>query len=171
VIASKNTTIHQGDQVDAGTLWAPSVNATEKVTSQGVGVGLTYNLPRNFSINGNYNWAVYSANESGDFRAGFNTPKNRYSVGISNRKVTKNIGFNVNFRYQDMFHWVSSYGEWDVPRYGVLDAQLSYKIAPIKTLIKLGGTNIGGGDYRNSLGGPFVGQQYYVSVTFDEFLK
>jgi outer membrane receptor protein involved in Fe transport len=171
LIVSKNKTSHQGQQVDAGTLWAPSVNATEKVTSQGVGVGLTYNLPRNFSINGNYNWAAYSANESGDFRAGFNTPKNRYSIGLSNRKVTKNIGFNVNFRYQDMFHWTSSYGEWDVPRFGVVDAQVSYKLAPIKTVIKLGGTNIGGGDYRTSLGGPFVGQQYYVSVTFDEFLK
>ena len=171
VIASKNFTMHQGDTVYAGTLWAPSVNATEKVTSQGFGAGLTYSLfPSGYSINGNYNWAIYSANESTDFRAGFNTPRNRYSVGLSNRKVTKNIGFNVNFRYQDKFHWVSSYGEWDVPAFGVIDAQVSYKLAPIKTVIKIGGTNIGGGDYRTSLGGPFVGQQYYISVTFDESL-
>lgn len=182
VIASKAATHQYGgyqgssvtgdpSQIDAGTLWAPSVNASQGVTSQGIGVGITYNLPKNFAINGNYNYAVYSANESGDFRAGFNTPKNRYSIGLSNRKVTKNIGFNVNYRYQDMFHWVSSYGEWNVPKYGVLDAQISYKMTPIKTILKVGGTNIGGGDYRNSLGGPFVGQQYYISLTFDEFLK
>ncbi len=171
VIVGKNSTMHQGKQVDAGTLWAPSVNATEKVTSQGIGLGLTYVLVDNFSLNGNYNWAIYSANESADFRAGFNTPKNRYSIGLSNPKLAGNLGFNINFRYQDKFHWESSYGEWDVPAFGVLDAQVSYKVPTLKTLFKLGGTNLGGGDYRTSLGGPFVGQQYYISVTFDEFMK
>jgi iron complex outermembrane recepter protein len=38
-------------------------------------------------------------------------------------------------------------------------------------MFKLGATNIGGGDYRTNIGAPFVGQQYYVSITFDEFLK
>ena len=41
----------------------------------------------------------------------------------------------------------------------------------IKTIIKIGGTNIAGKDYRTNLGGPFVGQQYYISLTFDEFLN
>jgi hypothetical protein len=41
----------------------------------------------------------------------------------------------------------------------------------MKTVVKIGGTNIGGGDYRTNLGSPFVGQTYYISLTFDEFLK
>jgi outer membrane cobalamin receptor len=52
-----------------------------------------------------------------------------------------------------------------------VDAQVSYKVTSIKTLVKVGGTNILGGDYRTNLGGPFIGQQYYISLTFDEFLK
>ena len=87
------------------------------------------------------------------------------------RKVIKNLGFNLNFRYQDGFLWESSYGKWNVPKFGVFDAQVSYKIAPAKTVLKIGGTNIGGGDYRTNLGAPFVGQTYYISLTFDEFLK
>jgi iron complex outermembrane recepter protein len=139
--------------------------------SHGIGLGLTYSLPRNFTLNGNYNYATYHASdESNGFIAGFNTPQNRFSIGLANRKLVKNVGFNVNYRWQEMFQWQSSYGQWNVPAYGVVDAQITYK-TPLKVVFKVGGTNIGGGDYRTNLGAPFVGQQYYVSVTFDEFLK
>ncbi len=171
IVASKAATQQQGKQVNAGSLFSLYTNSAETVKSQGVGVGLTYNLPMNFTVNGSYNWASYTANESADFRAGFNTPTNKYSVGIGNRKVAKNLGFNVNLRYQDGFFWSSSYGTWNVPSYGVLDAQVNYKVPSIKTIFKLGGTNIGGSDYRTNFGAPFVGQTYYISLTFDEFLN
>jgi iron complex outermembrane receptor protein len=170
-IRSKNATTHQGKAVAAATLFSPYVNSSEDVTSYGVGLGLSYSLPMNFVVNGSYNYATFDANESVDFRAGFNTPKNKVSFGLSNRKITKNLGFNINYRWQETFLWQSSYGEWNVPEYGVVDAQVSYKLAPIKTVVKIGGTNIGGGDYRTNLGSPFIGQQYYISLTFDEFLK
>jgi iron complex outermembrane recepter protein len=130
-------------------------------------------LPRNFELNGNYNYAAFVADETPDFRSGFNTPENRFSVGIANRKLlkSKNLGFNINFRYQQEFLWQSSYGEWNVPEYGVLDAQINYKVPKIKTMFKIGGTNLGGGDYRTNLGSPFIGQMYYISLTFDEFLR
>ncbi len=92
-------------------------------------------------------------------------------MGLSNRKVTENLGFSVNFRWQEAFLWESDFGIWEVPEFGVFDAQVSYKLSPIKTIIKLGGQNIGGSDYRTNFGGPFVGQQYYVSLTFDEMFK
>lgn len=171
IVAIKKPTTHQGAPVLPGALYSPYTNSTQDVTSYGVGLGLTYSLPKNFIVNGNYNYADFSATESTEFRAGFNTPKNRFSVGVSNRKVIKNVGFNINYRYQDAFQWQSSYGIWTVPSFGVLDAQLNYKVSAMKSLIKLGATNLGGGDYRTNLGAPFVGQQYYITITFDEFLN
>ena len=171
IVASKVGTKHQGKDVVAGSLFSPYTNSAEKVKSYGVGLGLSYNLPRNFVLSGNYSFAQYEANESPAFRANFNTPKNKYNIGISNRKITKNMGFNVNFRYQDGFRWESSYGIWDVPSFGVVDAQINYKLSPLKTMLKIGGTNIGGSDYRTNFGAPFVGQQYYISLTFDEFFN
>ena len=94
---------------------------------------MSYNLPKNFVASGNYNYATFEATEDQDFTAGFNTPKNRLSVGISNRKIMKDLGFSVNYRYQDRFLWQSSYGNWSVPPFGVLDAQVSYKVSPIKS--------------------------------------
>lgn len=171
IVASKNPTTHQGNAIRPGTLFSPYVNSTREVTSFGAGLGFTYKLPRDFELNGNYNYANYTAQEDADFRAGFNTPKNRGSIGLSNRKIFKNFGASINYRYQTAFLWESSYGTWNVPEFGVLDAQVSYTVPSIKSVIKLGGTNLGGGDYRTNLGSPYVGQQYYISITFDEFLK
>jgi outer membrane receptor protein involved in Fe transport len=170
-VVSKLPTTHQGTQIGAGSLWYPYTNSPYTLTSQGVGLGLTYNLPKAFVLTGNYNYASFSGQTTPDFQANFNTPQNRYSVGLGNRKIVKNLGFNVNFRYQDKFKWESSYGVADIAAYGVLDAQLSYKVSAMKSVFKLGGTNLGGGDYRTNFGAPFIGQMYYVSITFDEFLK
>lgn len=129
------------------------------------------NLPKDFSLNGNYNWTTFSANESPDFIAAFNTPRNRFSVGISNRKIVKYFGFNISYQYQETFLWYSTWSPsgWHVPAFGVVDAQVNYKSGPV--VFKIGGVNIGGKDYRTSIGGPFVGQQYYISVTYDQFSK
>jgi len=170
-VVSKAPTTHQGATIKAGSLWYPYTNSPYTLTSQGVGLGLTYNLPKNFTLTGNYNYATFSGQTTSDFQANFNTPQNRYSFGVGNRKLAKNLGFNVNFRYQDSFLWESSYGVATIPAYGVLDAQVSYKVPAMKSVFKIGGTNLGGNDYRTNFGAPFIGQMYYVSITFDEFLK
>lgn len=169
----KSPAEHHNETVPAGTVYSAYVNHPEDVTSFGVGLGITYNLPRNFTLNGTYSYATFDDNSDGEseFRAGFNTPENKFTVGIGNRKLTDNFGFNINFRWQEGFLWQSDFGFWNVPEFGVLDAQVSYKVPSIKTIIKLGGTNLAGKDYRTNLGGPFIGQQYYLSLTFDEFLN
>lgn len=169
----RTPTTHHGETVPAGTVYSAYVNFPEDVTSIGVGIGLTYNLPSDFLINGSYTYATFDDNSEANsaFRAGFNTPENKFTVGIGNRRITDNLGFNINFRWQEEFLWQSDFGSWNVPAFGVLDAQVSYKVPAIKTIFKLGGTNIAGSDYRTNLGGPFVGQQYYLSLTFDEFLN
>lgn len=172
-VASKTPSVHQGTTLAPGTIFSLYSNSPEEITSYGVGLGVTYNLPKGYSISGNYSYADFSVDqvENRIFNAGFNTPNNKFNVGIGNRKVTKNLGFNINYRWQEGFDWFSSFGAWYVPEFGVLDAALSYKVSSIKSVVKVGGTNLGGGDYRTNLGGPFVGQMYYISITFDEFFK
>lgn len=137
IVASKAATSHQGKQINAGSLFSPYTNSTEDVKSMGVGLGLSYTVYKTYVLNGNYNWSDFTANESAEFNAGFNTPKNRMSVGIGNRKLAKNLGFNVNFRYQDAFQWQSSYGRWTVPAYGVIDAQVNYRCHPSRRCLRL----------------------------------
>lgn len=169
----KSPTSHHGATVRAGTVYSAYVNSPEDVNSYGVSLGITYSLPKYYALNGSYSFATFDDNSgvNSQVRTAFNTPENKFTVGIGNRKVTKNFGFNINFRWQEKFLWQSDFGSWNVPEFGVLDAQLSYKVPSIKTIFKLGGTNLAGNDYRTNLGGPFVGQQYYLSLTFDEFFN
>lgn len=172
-VASKTSSVHQGTTLNPGTVFSLYSNSPEQVKSWGVGLGVTYNFLRGYQLTVNYNYADFSLEqvEGRVYNAGFNTPNNKFSVGIGNRKLTKNLGFNINYRWQQEFDWFSSYGEWTVPAFGVVDAAISYRMPSIKSVVKLGGTNLGSGDYRTNIGGPFVGQMYYVSITFDEFFK
>ncbi len=171
VVVGKVSTTHQGAQVNAGQSWVLATNSPNELTSYGVGLGLTYNLNRNFVLNGNYNYTTFSGQLEPGFLAQFNTPENRFSIGVGNQKLTRNLGFNLNYRYQQAFHWESLFGEASIPAFGVLDAQVNYTLTSLKTILKIGGTNLGGKDYRTSFGSPYVGQIYYISLVFDELLK
>lgn len=172
-VRSKLPVQHQGRTLAGGTAFRPYSNSPETVNSYGIGLGLTWSLPNNFNISGNYSYADFSVDEveGRDFQAGFNTPNNRFSVTLANRKVVENLGFAIAYRWQEGFEWQSAFGDWMVPEFGVLDAQVNYKLESLKTIVKIGATNLGGADYRTNAGAPFVGQQYYVSLTFDEFLN
>ena len=170
-VASMHETTHQGVTLPVGTIFSPYVNVTETVKSQGIGLGITYKIfpTKDYILTGSYSYATFDVDS--EYRTGFNTPNNKFTVGLGNRRLTKNFGFNLNYRWQETFLWESDFGSWDVPEFGVFDAQVSYKMSAIKTILKLGGQNIGGGDFRTNFGSAYVGQQYYISITFDEFLS
>jgi outer membrane receptor protein involved in Fe transport len=148
-------------------------NATEQVSSQGAVAGLTYNLPRNYTLGGNYSWNVLQDVPEG-FLAEFNTPEHKVNFNFGNRKVTENFGFNIMWRWQEAFEWQSSFtlpANGMVPSYSTMDAQVSYKMTGMKSILKLGGSNIFNKKYNQSLGGPNIGAIYYVSILFDEMLR
>ncbi len=145
-------------------------NIDDKVTTQGAALLIDYLLPRNFSIGGNYSWNVINEIREG-FLAEFNTPEHKINFTFGNRKVTDNLGFRINYHWQSEFEWQSSFTiprNGNVPSYSTLDAQITYKLPSMKSLLKLGGSNILNQKYIPSLGGPNIGAIFYVSLTFDE---
>lgn len=146
-------------------------NLDDEVTSQGAAIGLTYNLPRGYTIGGNYNWNRLEGGFSDNNLTEFNTPEHKFNIQFGNRKVTDNLGFNLTYRWQEAFRWESSFAIGDVPSYATLDAQVSYRMQELKSVVKLGATNLMGDPYIQSLGGPNIGSIYYVSLTFDELMN
>jgi outer membrane receptor protein involved in Fe transport len=146
------------------------VNAPGKVKAFGWGFSLEYVLPRGFSVGGNM-----SSDDLGDvptgFKAEFNSPKYRANVFVANNGIgsKKRIGFSVNWRWQDSFFYDSDFADGTVPSFNTVDAQVSYKFPQIRSIIKLGGTNVLNQYYYNSLGNPFVGGLYYVSFAYNVF--
>ncbi len=141
------------------------------VKAHGAAFGLTFNLPKNYSLSGNYNFNKLLSSPTEGFLNDFNTPEHKGNIIFGNRKLTKNLGFNVAWRYQTAFRWESSFARGDVPAISNFDAQLSYKVSSIKSIIKVGGSNVLNNRYFMNFGGPTSGAIYYISITFDELLN
>ncbi|MEJ2005287.1 MAG: TonB-dependent receptor, partial [Cyclobacteriaceae bacterium] len=128
-------------------------NYDQRITSQGAVVGLTYSLPRSYTLSGNYSWNVLNDEIVGGLSE-FNTPEHKYNISLSNRKLTDLLGFNITYRWQTDFVWESSFARGPVPSYGTLDAQVSFKLDNLKSIVKVGGSNLLNNYYIQSLGGP-----------------
>ena len=48
-----------------------------------------------------------------------------------------------------------------------MDAQLNYRVPCIKSIFKIGGTNLGGKEYVSAVGSGLIGQQYFISWTIN----
>lgn len=158
------------------------VNRTEIIRSYGWAFGADYQLPKGYTLGGNISSDVLANIDDLDgFQPAFNAPRYRTNVTFANRNINnKNIGFALAYRWQDEFVWQSSFVGPAVstqqlslmPAFGTLDAQVSYKVKSMKSIIKLGGQNLfNRNGYRQAWGNPTVGTMYFVSITFDEFLN
>lgn len=70
--------------------------------------------------------------------------------------------------------WVeqgNTQGDSWLPAWNTLDAQVSWRIPRMKTIVKAGGTNLLNQYYAQGYGLARIGGLYYVSLTFDEWLK
>lgn len=156
------------------------VNREEIIKSYGWALGLDYQLPKGYTIGGNVSFnKLDNIDDLDGFQPAFNTPEYRTVFNFANREIVKNLGFGISWRWQDEFVWqssfvsnnVSSQGLSVMPAFSIFDAQVSYKIKSIKSIIKVGGTNLLNSGYRQAWGNPNVGSMYFVSITFDEFLN
>ena len=150
------------------------VNADGTVESNGWALQLDYSLPKGYRLGGNvsYNKLISQSDlTSQGFQAQFNTPKYRYNLSFSNREILPNLGFSVAWRWQQAFLWESAIGTGVIDDFGTLDAQVSYKVKSLKSIFKLGGSNITDKRYVTSFANPGMGGIYYFQIIFDQFLN
>jgi iron complex outermembrane receptor protein len=183
--ASPGLPIESGIGVGSFNGYSRTVNTSETINVRGFALGLNYTLPKGFNIGGNV-----ANNELTDFTPSpevqysqFNTPKYRYNLSFGKRITSSSFfGFNLAYRYQQAFLWESSFvipsgtttalfADTKVPAISNLDAQISLKVPKIKSIVKLGATNLIGKSYIQAYGSPTIGSTYYVSITFDELLN
>jgi iron complex outermembrane receptor protein len=147
-------------------------NAKNKYTTYGSTLGLTYNFYKTFTISGNVNFNDIKGNSTPDlFVTGFNTPKWTSNISFGNRAITKNIGFNIVWKWQDSFLWESPLVTGQVEAINNVDAQITYRIPKVKSTIKFGGANVFNNRRIQYAGGPTIGALYYVAITVDGLLR
>ena len=142
-------------------------NTDVEVKSYGFGLGLTKKIYKNFELSGNYNYSAFDFDQAEDpnFESSFNTPKHRVKGSLSNDKLFGNLGFSVSARWNSEYLWESSFADGMIDEATVIDVQANYTIKSLKSILKVGATNIGGKEYGQVIGSGLIGQQYFVSLT------
>ena len=174
-------------------------NNFNEIFVNGWGFGVDYALGQGFTVAGNYARQVGTItlrdaqgnvrkNRAGEDvikrrmsdpdvaqlgRNFFISPENRYNITVANPKLTKQLGFAVTYRWTDKM-WVeqgTTQGDVFLPAWNSLDAQVSYRVPTLKSVVKLGGSNILNQYYSQGYGLARIGGLYYLSITFDEFFR
>lgn len=147
-------------------------NAEDRVSAQGATLGLSYLLPRDFTIGGNVTWAEFDLkNADPNEIPRFNTPKWRTTMTFGNSRLWKNGGFQVAWRWQDTFDWYGTFNQMrpgTIKAYSIVDASVNYRVPAIKSMFKLGANNLFNKQVYQAYGSPSIGAMYYVSITFDQ---
>ncbi len=145
------------------------VNTDNSVKAIGWGVSLDYQLGMGFNARVNISGDQLN-NVPDDLVTFFNTPKLRYNLGLGNESIAKsNWGFNLLWRWQDEVEWQGTFGTGLIDAYSTFDAQVSYRIPKIKSMVKIGGSNILNKYYTSAFGNPLIGGVYYVSFGYNVF--
>lgn len=176
-----------------------NVNSTNDVLVRGWAVGGELISKRDFVLSGNFahqvglitlqdvlgnvindnvgkpiiNQKMSSSEVARRGRNYFNSPENRYNLMLSNTHLTDRVGASVAIRWTDKMWYEQGVTAGDVwlPSWSSLDAQVSYKMPALKSVIKIGGTNVLNKYYAQGYGLAQIGGLYYVSLTFDELMR
>jgi iron complex outermembrane receptor protein len=148
-------------------------NSTKQNISYGATVGASYNFYEKYTVSANINYNdIQNVDRTDIFITAFNTSKWVTNVTFGNREIVKNLGFNIVGKWQDAFYWESPLANGNVPAFFTLDAQVSWRLPALKTVAKIGGTNLLNNRYIQYAAGSTIGGFYYVALTFDTgFLK
>jgi len=154
--------------------FAVYTNIPDEITSVGGSANLEFELPNDYRLGLNYTHTTFNADSAlannPGFLAAFNTPKNRMGATISNRDLYKGLGFSVHFRWSEAYLWESPFGIGEIPSRAQLDAAVFLRLENMKSVVKLGGSNLLRQEYKSVYGGPNVGSTFYLSFVIDELI-
>lgn len=144
-------------------------NSPADISSYGGSLGISTRLYADFNFGVSYTLAKFDFDQSTDpdYEAGFNTPEHKVKISFGNPKIVKNLGFNINYRWSDVYFWESTFVDAKVSARSVVDAQINYTVPGIKSTFKIGGANIGSHEYYSAPGVGKIGSQYYASWTIN----
>lgn len=142
-------------------------NSPADITSYGATIGLDTKILGNYSFGVNYTLSKFEFDQASDpdYEASFNTPEHKVKVSFGNTNLFENFGFNINYRWSDIYLWESTFANAMIDARSVVDAQINYTIPKWKSTFKIGGANIGGKEYYSAPGVGKIGSQYFVSWT------
>ena len=145
-----------------------NTNVDQTVKSQGAGISVGYAFGPALTVTGNYS---YNALITKDFQPGtlsfFNTPQNKFNLGVDGQLFERKLSYNANFRYVDSYVFESTFATGTIPSAQVVDAQFGYAVPKLHTTVQVGGTNLFDSTNFQVYGAASQGRIVYTGLLFD----
>jgi predicted chitinase len=81
-----------------------ATNSKERITTQGITIGLNYYIGDHLALNGNYSWNKLNKQSEDPIIPAYNTPENKFNLGFQGKdlaiKKFKGLGFNINYEVE-----------------------------------------------------------------------
>jgi outer membrane receptor protein involved in Fe transport len=139
-------------------------NFNDEFETSGVNIETTFSLSNNLSANliYEYNKTDYVAKPTDSYIIAWNTPENRIKAGLNYSSGKLSLGANA--RYNSEYFYQSSYVNGTIEANTIIDAKLSYDLPSLKSILEIGGNNIGGDNYVSIPGAGLIGSIYYAGL-------
>ncbi len=140
-------------------------NSPEELTAYGANIGVDTKIG-GFDVGASYTYNLLEDEEelrARGIRTNFNTPEHRFKASFGHTELFKNFGFGINYRWSDEYFWEATFQDGEIDSFSVLDAQVNYAVPSIKSVFKLGGSNILNDEYVTAFGSANIGAIYYIS--------
>lgn len=150
-------------------VYSTYTNSPADVNSYGGSLGLSTKIFGNFDLGGSYTYTKQDFDQDAfpDFETNFNTPEHAAKVNFGHMELFKNFGFNTAWRWSDQYYWQATFGDGYIPAHHSLDAQLNLTLPSLKSIFKVGATNVLGKEYFTAIGTGSIGSMYYISWTIN----
>ena len=131
--------------------------------SAGVELGATYLLPQGWTIQGSYAGFHSNVSDVPENPLLPNTPIHQFSAGTA--YTQGRFGGSVRYRWVDSFPWLSGTYVGQVPSYGVVDLNASYRLTQQITA-GVDAANLLDRDHYEAFGGDLLGRRALGHLTY-----
>lgn len=141
-------------------------NSKSVIKNYGFSIGVDYTM-QSWTISANTTFAKLKNSENQDgLEDGFNTPEWMVNASVSKKNVIKNLDATISYKWQTGYYSATFLVNGNVPAYGCANAQATYHLQKIKSMVKVGASNLFNKYYVSYLGGPSVDGLYYVTIAY-----
>lgn len=170
-------------------IYRVATNSKDVINTYGISYGINYFFKKYYTVAANWSLNILdrrelkigsksgfpffgfdkSAESTDPLIPAFNTPRNKYNIGISGNEIQSaignNWGFNINYKWVEGFRFEGSpQFTGNIPSYSIVDVQVNKKFIESKTTLKVGATNILNNEHYEVFGGPLVGRMLYFQI-------
>lgn len=170
-----DVTVAQGSPLPIflNNIYRISANSADEVTTRGFTMGLNYYFAKFYSVSGNWSWNELDRRGSDDpLIPAFNTPRNKFNLGLSgmdiSNRIGNNWGFSINYKWVQGFLFEGSpQFTGEIEDYGLVDVQLNKRFNETRSTFKIGCANVLNNLHYEVYGGPLIGRLFYFQVMLD----